>query len=77
MIRDKEMAGIIAFVASLGVLAILGLGLWTERNLEFWLAHYKGVPVDVPFWAALVLSVAANGVAVIGNIFAEIARISV
>lgn len=52
------------------------LGVWTERNLEFWLAYFKGVPVDVPFWLAFLLSLVLNGLIVGINLISEIIRLA-
>lgn len=64
------------------VIVILGLifavvpllGFWTDRNLDFWLSQMKGHPVNVPYWLSLVLTIVTNGLAIIANVIAEIAR---
>lgn len=30
--------------------------LWTDRNLDFWVSHFKGEVVDVPIWVSMILS---------------------
>lgn len=30
--------------------------LWTDRNLDFWVSHFKGEVVDVPIWMSMILS---------------------
>jgi len=51
---------------------LYAISLWTESNLEFWLSKYKGEPVDVPFWMALVISLVLNGLTIPINIVSEI-----
>ena len=53
------------------------LGLWTDRNLDFWLTNLKGHAVNVPYWLSLVLSIVLSFVALVLNIVAEIARFAV
>lgn len=55
------------------VSAITGLAFWTQRNMDFWLTHFKGHPVHVPFILDLLVSIFAPAT-LIGNIVAEIAR---
>jgi hypothetical protein len=50
------------------------MGLWTERNLEFYFSHFKGVPVDIPYWLSVVLSIVLNAVIFGANIIAEIVK---
>ncbi len=65
------------FIVVLGslVLGVLfGFPLWTQRNLDFWISHFKGHAVHVPYWLAFIAGWALNGFALLGNIIAEIAR---
>lgn len=56
---------------------IVGLGLWTDRSLDFWISYVKGHEVDAPYWVSLVASIVLNGVIVGLNILSEIARLFV
>lgn len=68
-----ELMVVIFFV--LVVLAVIPLlGLWTDRNLDFWLTHLKGHVVNVPYWLSLILSLLLNAGIIAANIIAEIAR---
>lgn len=64
-------------VGFLFVLALVPLlALWTGRNLDFWLTHFKGHTVHVPFWLDLVATVVLNGIIVGANIISEIVRLA-
>ena len=60
-------------VVVLGLL-IIPISLWTNRNLDFWISHFKGEAVDVPMWISVVSSIVLNAVIVAANLLAEIAR---
>lgn len=49
------------------------IALWTQRNLNFWLTHFSGHAVHVPFVLDYLLSVLAPAVILL-NVIAEIAR---
>jgi hypothetical protein len=53
------------------------LSLWTERNLEFWFTYFKGVPVEVHYGLAFLLTLMLNGFMFALNIFFEILRLAV
>lgn len=40
------------------MMAIFGLlfCMPTEYTFEYWLPHFKGEPVDIPFWAVIIAS---------------------
>lgn len=77
MIRKRSMPAwpfalvLVGFVISLFV----GLTMWTERSLEFWLSRWKGEAVDVPLWMAFVVSLVLNGVILAANIVSELVRL--
>jgi len=50
------------------------LGLWTDRNMDFWVSHFKGVDTDVPFWISWILSTIFNAFALAANVVAEVIR---
>jgi hypothetical protein len=54
-------------------LAVTALAFWTQRNLDFWLTHFRGHAVHVPFFLDFVLCIFAPFM-LVGNIVAEIAR---
>ena len=55
--------------------AIMGLmTFWTDRNLDFWISHFKGEDVDVPTWLSLVASVVGGPIMLTLNLIGEIGR---
>jgi len=50
---------------------------WTDRNLDFWISHFKGEEVDVPFWLSFVVTIVGNGIIFFANVVAEIARFAI
>ena len=64
-------------VLILGSIAFFGIGAWTDSNMDFWLTHFKGEPVNFPFIWSGVLSVILNVFAIVGNIIAEVAKVFV
>lgn len=48
--------------------------MWTDRNLDFWLSHFAEKTVDVPWWASALVTLFGNGLVIVGNLIAEIAR---
>lgn len=62
-------AGWLAFV--IGIFALVAL--WTERSLD-WLFPFVGKEVDVPYWAAFLITFIINAVAIPFNIIIEIIR---
>lgn len=76
------IAAIIGFFGvitiQLGVWAGLAalLGIWTDRNLDFWVSHYKGVPTDIPFLLSWLASLPLP-ITFVANIIAEIARFAI
>lgn len=73
----RQPMGIVTFSALILTITALiaSLALWTERTLEFWLSHFKGDLVDVPYWLSLLLTLVLNGVILAVNIFSEILRL--
>lgn len=68
---SREMNGPTLTVSILLLLGFAGLmGLWSERNLEFWAQVIKDTPVDVPYWVGLI----CFPVSVPFNIISEVAR---
>lgn len=59
-----------AFIAGVSIL----LGVWTDHNLDYWFSQYRGHPVHVPLWLAWLIACLLNGVAIIANVIAEIAK---
>ncbi len=49
------------------------LGIWTDRNLDFWATFVKETPVDVPFVVAWLASIPLP-LTFLANIIAEVAR---
>jgi hypothetical protein len=47
-------------------------GKWTDSNLEFWLSHFKGEAVEVPYWISFVTTLVLNGAIIVINILAEL-----
>lgn len=68
--------GCIAFFSVF--LTIIALfAMWTDRNLDFWVSYIKGEAVDVPYWLSLIVTIVGNGVIILANVIAEIARFAV
>jgi hypothetical protein len=49
------------------------IGLWTDRNVDFWASYIKGHPVDVNYWWSVLLSI-FGPVIIVANIVSEILR---
>lgn len=64
----------IVFGIGLVVLIIPVLSMWTERNLDFWISHFKGHAVHVPFWLDVAITIIGNGFILAANLIAEICR---
>ncbi len=56
------------------LLAFCVVSIWTDRNLDFWLSHFKGEQVDCPMWMSVVATIILNGIILAVNIIGEIAR---
>jgi len=50
------------------------LTIWTDSNLEFWLSHFKGEPVELHWILSALLVIIGNWVTVLANIISEIAE---
>jgi hypothetical protein len=62
------------FCLSVVFVGIPMLGLWTDRNLDFWLTQFKDKSVDVPYWLSLVVTIIGNAVIVFANVIGEVCR---
>ena len=56
------------------ILLIPLIAIWTGHNLDFWISHFRGYPVHVPFILDLIITVVGNGAVVVGNIISEICK---
>ena len=74
-IKLSGRAAFLAFSFFMGVW--VGLSIWTERSLEFWLTLMRGETVDVPFWIAALLTLILNGFIIAINLVAELLRLVV
>ena len=75
--KGMALVEIVIVVAVLGSISFFGIGLWTDRTLDFWLTHFKGQEVNVPFILSGILSVVLNVMAIAINVISEILRIFV
>ncbi len=66
--------GICAIYAIIACVIWIPLAFWTDRNMDFWLSHFKGETVDISWWLSLLLSIFAP-FAIFANVVAEIARV--
>lgn len=57
------------------LLILVLVSFWTDRNLDFWLTHFKGHPVDCPFWLSCLVTIVGNGVILLANVIGEVARL--
>jgi hypothetical protein len=64
----------IAFGFLLVFAAFPMLALWTGRSLDFWLTHFKGHAVHVPYWIDVAITVCLNTIAIGANVVSEICR---
>jgi hypothetical protein len=52
------------------------IALWTQSNIEFWFRHF-GDPIDMPLWAAWLISLILN-IGLLGiNLVSEIVELFV
>lgn len=72
----KGFGGFLFFIVITVVIAVLVcvISLWTQTNLNFWLSYLKGTSVHVPYWLAFLITIVGNGVILVVNIIAEIAK---
>ena len=60
----------------IGAIAWLVIGaammFWTDYNLEHWLTHFKGIPVEIPNWISAALSMALGPFALLVNAVSHI-----
>ena len=55
--------------------AMYGMTIWTDRNLEFAISYFKGVPVEIPTWLSFLAALVLNAIALAFNVICEIARV--
>lgn len=76
----KHVAGRTAGTAGVGCLVLICVfvlvAMWTDRNLDFWLTHFKGQAVNCPWWLSTLVTVFLPALIVL-NIVGEIARLLV
>jgi len=53
------------------------VALWTDRNLDFWVSHFKGEQTDIPYWLSFIVTMIGNGVILLANVVAEVARFAI
>jgi len=75
--NDKETTGI-EYILALFVIIILSIpvGMWTDRNLEFYLSMIKKTAVHVPFILSWLLTVLLNGIILVIDLILEIVRLA-
>ena len=69
-----ELLIVIAMVAIIPAI-VFGLSLWTDRNMDFALTWFKGVPVNCPMWLSVIITIVGNGLTLAFNIIMEILRL--
>jgi hypothetical protein len=62
------------FIIILAVFLVVCFGFWTDRNLDFWLSHFAGHSVNIPYWLSLIVSIAFNAIIIGANIVGEVCR---
>jgi hypothetical protein len=73
--KTDNLAGrVVGCYCLVWLLCGVAVSFWTDRNLDFWVSHFKGQEVDVPFWLSATFSIILSGPAVVLNAIAEIAR---
>lgn len=65
---------LVGIVGILVVCLIPLVALWTGRNLDFWISHFKGHPVHVPFILDLAITIIGDVAVLEGNIISEICK---
>lgn len=71
----SELIGAV-IILLLVVVAIYGMTIWTDRNLEFAISYFKGVPVEIPTWLSFLAMIVFNAIALaFFNVICEIARV--
>ncbi len=73
---NKKGQSLIAplIVLTLALAAFVGLSMWTGRNLDFWISHFKGHAVHVPLWLDAAATICSGGLIFFLNIAGEIGR---
>lgn len=76
----KHVAGRTSGTGSVAVLIVLVLlvliGIWTDRNLDFWLSHFKGEAVNCPWWVSVLCLFIAPALLFL-NLIGEVARLAI
>lgn len=70
----KKIAPVIIIIA-LCLIILCGLSIWTDRNLDFVVSHFKGQPTDVPMWLSALATIILNALALAFNVACEIIRL--
>ena len=55
---------------------IVGLCVWTDRNLDYLLTWIAGQPRNCPMWLSAIATFVLNGVILVFNIVMEILRLA-
>jgi hypothetical protein len=76
MYKKQDGYGMVELMAIvvIGLLITIPVGMWTDRNLEFYLSLIKKTAVHVPFIVSWIITVLLKGVALVANIILELIR---
>lgn len=55
---------------------VVGMTIWTDRNIDYALTLWKGHAVNCPYWLSFLATVVGNAFTLIFNVAMEIVRIA-
>lgn len=55
---------------------VVGMTIWTDRNIDYPLTLWKGHAVNCPYWLSFLATVVGNAFTLIFNVAMEIVRIA-
>ena len=75
MVGGAGIGALLAFWFGLVIGPIALVAIWTDRTLEFWMTHFKGVETEVPYWLSFLVTLFLNAIILGVNIISEVVRL--
>jgi len=65
---------VVIFFILLSFATTISISFWTDRTLDYWLTYFKDMPVDVPFWLSVLVTILLNCFIFSINVISELIR---